>query len=86
MLHMQIITLSCSHTRQLHWQPEHDVYWCLQCADMRQVLDSESTMPEDDTNASNPDWQEESVSWIREPTPAERKELERAQRLITERQ
>jgi hypothetical protein len=81
MLQMWDITLECNHIRRLHWQPEHEAFWCLQCADMRQVLGSMSTVP--DTDSSMDDFNPlVDVEWIREPTPAERRELRRVQRLI----
>ena len=86
MLQMWIITLQCGHTRQLHWVPKHGFYWCLQCTDMGQVLDSESTNIATDIDAVESDLVEvDDTVWIREPTAAERRELERVQRLINKR-
>jgi hypothetical protein len=85
MLQMQSITFLCGHERQLHWLPEHTEYWCLLCADMREVLENTTTTMESDTGDSDPTLLEDDVEWIRTPTPAERRELERVQRMIDRR-
>jgi hypothetical protein len=52
---------------------------------MQQILDSIPTAAENDSDNNDSALLEDDVPWIREPTPAERRELERVQRLIARR-